>query len=271
MNPQLTCEPRRAASGMENPVSTEKYALVLIGDRVACFETTVQDNALWKIMTIHGEPWLSLRSHSAQTLSAVLRQLSERRNLLKQLAQVHITLIYEQAAAEHLADVSPALYGLQCSSWEVLRYEPLAERIVLAEGAFARPHVVEWLAEHVLTQLQAPQPPANAFANCGNPPRDDALRSQLPDVALLQLYLPLLFQNFWSSVSPQDLAFMAGALQVPDVQSPYPEPSSEAIAVLRRRFLGLPASQRAVVLSFAQELAYKLKVRTQLRDLMEVL
>ena len=64
---------------------------------------------------------------------------------------------------------------------------------------------------------------------------------------------------------------MSGSLQIPDVESPYPEPSPEAIAVLRRRFLKLPSAQRSMVLGFAQELTYRLKVRPQLRDLLEVL
>lgn len=252
---------------MDSPVSSEKYALVLIGDQVACFESTTPSAEQWKPTLINGEPWVSLRSHSAHTVGSVLKQLSERRNLRSQLAQVSITVIYEQAAARHLADVSQAFTELQCASWEVLRYEPMAKRIQLAQGELLRPHVGDWLAEHLLVQLGSAQPvpePVVSPASCAND------LSELPDVALLQLYLPLLFQNFWSSISPQDLAFMAGALQIPDVESPYPEPSLEAIAVLRRRFLKLPAEQRSRVLGFAQELTYKLKVRTQLRDLLEV-
>lgn len=253
---------------MDSPVSTEKYALVLIDDQVASFEATTSNDGQWKATLINGEPRVSLRSHSAQTVGSVLKQLSERRNMLKQLAQVHITVIYDHAAARHLADLSRAFSELQCSSWEVLRYEPMAERISLATGEPARPKEGGWLAEHLLLQLGLVQPvsepvvkPVSHVSDC----------SELPDVALLQLYLPLLFQHFWSSISPQDLAFMSGSLQIPDVESPYPEPSPEAIAVLRRRFLKLPSAQRSMVLGFAQELTYRLKVRPQLRDLLEVL
>lgn len=250
---------------MDSDVSTEKYALVLIGDQVACFESTTLSDEQWKATLINGEPWVSLSSRSAQTVGAVLKQLSERRNVRNQLAQVPITVIYEQAAARHLSEVSQAFIELQCSSWEVLRYEPMAERISLAQGEHLRPHVGDWLAEHVLVQLGSAQSTPEPEVS---PP--SGVVAGLPDVALLQLYLPLLFQNFWSSISPQDLAFMSGSLQIPDVESPYPEPSLEAIAVLRRRFLKLSAEQRSSVLGFAQELTYKLKVRTQLRDLLEV-
>ena len=251
----------------DSPVSTEKYALVLRGDQVACFESTTAVNEQWKVTLINGEPWVSLSSHSAQSAGSVLKQLSERRNLLKQLAQVHITLIYEHAAVRHLVDVSRALTELQCSSWEVLRYEPLVERIMLSQGDVPRPNDGAWLAEYLLAQLGTVQSTQESVAS---PAINSNGLSELPDVELLQLYLPLLFQNFWSSISPQDLAFMSGSLQIPDVESPYPEPSLEAIAVLRRRFLKLPAAQRSTVLGFAQELTYKLKVRTQLRDLLEV-
>ena len=131
----------------DSPVSAEKYALVLMGDRVACFESTTAADAKWKVTLINGDPWVSLSSHSAQSAGSVLKQLSERRNLLKQLAQVHITLIYEHAAVRHLVDVSRALTELQCSSWEVLRYEPLVERIMLSHGDVPRPNDGAWLAE----------------------------------------------------------------------------------------------------------------------------
>ncbi|WP_128323122.1 hypothetical protein [Pseudomonas alkylphenolica] len=249
-------------------MSSEKHALVLIGDRVACFESTTASDEQWNATLIHGEPWVSFSSHSAQTVGSVLKQLSERRNLHTQLAKVDITVIYEQAAARHLADVSQACIELQCATWEVLRYEPLVERLGLSPAELPRPHDGAWLVEHVLAQLGAPQPTPEPVASVASSASDVA---DLPDVALLQLYLPLLFQNFWSSISPQDLAFICGSLQIPDVESPYPEPSQEAIAVLRRRFLKLPVAQRSVVLGIAQELTYKLKVRTQLRDLLEVL
>lgn len=209
---------------------------------------------------------MSLNSHSAHTAGSVFKQLSERRNLTSQLAQMHITLVYEQAAAKYLADVSRTLSELQCQRWEVLRYESLAERITLRAGEQLRPHDGAWLAEHLLATLAVP--PA-----VGEAPFSQALSAEvtsgLPDVDLLRLYLPLLFQHFWSSVSPQDLAFMSGSLHIPEVESPFPEPSSEAIAVLRRRFLKLPDAQRQTVLGFARELTYKLKVRVQLRDLLE--
>ena len=248
-------------------MSTEKYTLVLIGDRIACFELTAGDQQ-WEVTPINGDQWVALSSNSENTAGSVLKQLSERRNLKMQLAQTHITLIYEQAAVQHLTDVSKTLLELQCTCWEVLRYESLAERITLLADEQLRPHDVIWLTNNLLATLGQTLPveevPTSLAASTNNV-------FGLPDVDLLQLYLPLLFQHFWSSVSPQDLAFMSGSLQVPEVESPYPEPSLEAITVLRRRFLKLPSAQRNSVLKFAHELTYKLKVRAQLRDLLEVL
>lgn len=249
----------------DRSVSTEKYALVLIGDRIACFKSTAIDQS-WEVTLIGGDQWVSLNSHSAYTAGSVLNQLSDRRNLKSKLAKTYIALIYEEAAAQHLADVSSTLRDLQCQCWEVLRYESLAERITLQAGEQLRPHDAAWLAEHLLATLYVP--PAVEDAPAG-PALVAGITSGLPDVDLLQLYLPLLFQHFWSSVSPQDLAFMSGSLQIPDVESPFPEPSLEAIAVLRRRFLKLPIAQRQMVLGFAHELTYKLKVRLQLRELLE--
>ncbi|SEM95613.1 hypothetical protein SAMN04487857_107204 [Pseudomonas sp. ok272] len=237
-------------------MSTENYALVLMGDRVACFQSSPADPS-WRVTRISGDAWVSLHTHS---VPAVLQQLSERRNLNTRLAHVPVTLVYEQAAVGYLAGVAEAFEALQCRTWQVLRYEPLAERVTRAPGEQHRAHDETWLAESLLVCLDGPAPVA--------PVSVEVLPGTL-QVGVLQLYLPMLFQHFWSSVSPQDLAFIAGSLQVPDVESPYPEPSQDAIAVLRRRFLNLPAAQRQAVLGVAHELSYKLKVRAQLRDLLE--
>jgi len=248
----------------DRSVSTENYALVLIGDRIACFEST-GTNQTWRSTSISGDQWVSLSSHSGYTPGSVLNQLSERCNLKSQLAQMHITLVYELAAAQYLADVSRVFSELQCQRWEVLRYESLAERVTLSGGDQPRPHDVVWLAEHLLPALALPAMVEDALFRAAH--KVD-VSSGLPDVHLLQLYLPLLFQNFWSSVSPQDLAFMSGSLEIPDVESPFPEPSREAVAVLRRSFLGLPSEKRQSVLRFAHDLTYHLKVRDQMSDLL---
>lgn len=44
---------------------------------------------------------------------------------------MHITLVYGQSSAKYLADVSRTHSEMLCQRWEVLRYEPLAERNML--------------------------------------------------------------------------------------------------------------------------------------------
>lgn len=71
------------------------------------------------------------------------------------------------------------------------------------------------------------------------------LRAQLAQgspMSLEQLvaFLPVIYRNFWNSVSPNDLALLSGNLKIPEIPSPCPEPSAEVIATMRQRLSAMP-------------------------------
>lgn len=100
------------------------------------------------------------------------------------------------------------------------------------------------------------------------------LRSQLavqerPALEQLLLFLPVIFRNFWGVVRPDELALLAGTLQIPSIPSPYSEPSPDTIATLKRRLLQLPDQERETLLGFCRELRHRLEVRPDMREFME--
>lgn len=100
------------------------------------------------------------------------------------------------------------------------------------------------------------------------------LRSQLATqersgLEQLLVFLPVIFRNFWSVVRPDELALLAGTFQVPNIPSPYPEPSADTITTLKQRFLQLSEHQQASIIGFCRELQHRLEIRSEMRDLMK--
>ncbi len=95
-----------------------------------------------------------------------------------------------------------------------------------------------------------------------------AQQTSLPMESLL-IFLPIIYRNFWSSVRPEELAALAGTLQIPSIPSPYREPDAGQISIMRGRFLQLPEHERTALLDFCRRLPYRLSVRREMRDLLE--
>jgi len=90
---------------------------------------------------------------------------------------------------------------------------------------------------------------------------------QLPSVEHLLTFLPAFYRNFFGTVRPDELALLAGTLQVPALPSPYPDPSPNTVHVLRKRFMSLPADEQARVLGFCRQLTHRMEVRPEMVDL----
>jgi hypothetical protein len=93
--------------------------------------------------------------------------------------------------------------------------------------------------------------------------------TQFPSMENLLVFLPAIYRNFWGVVRPDELALLAGTLTVPEVASPYTDPSPDTVLVLRRRLLALPESERDCVIGWCRELSHRLEVRMEMRDLLE--
>jgi len=87
------------------------------------------------------------------------------------------------------------------------------------------------------------------------------------DIEKLVTFLPAIFRNFWGTVRPDELAMLAGTLNIPQIPSPCPEPSAETIGRMKRYLFSLPPEERARIIEFAQMLPYKLQVRSEFQGL----
>jgi hypothetical protein len=85
------------------------------------------------------------------------------------------------------------------------------------------------------------------------------LRQQLaqiksPPMEKLLVFLPAFFKDFWSYVSPNELALLVGTLKVPQLPSIVSAPDNATVTAMRDKFLQLPKQDQDHIGSFALQL-----------------
>jgi len=272
-----------------------KLAIFIQHQKVVCYNCNPAGQ--WERRHIKGETSVDIPSDKA---AVVLRQIiTDQSDLINQqhaLRDVEIHLIYGAADVGAMADAPKILADLQCSTWQILRLEPLLERAAVARGltqALPLDGDDKWLRTVLLPILASTFAYSNqafqaeeARARHEHEETMDSLRAdvqakhqevarlqarinalQLPGVEHLLVYLPAIYRNFWGVVRPDELALLAGTLTVPVITSPYPDPSPDTVVMLKRRFLQLPELDRERVLGFCRELPHRLDVRAEMKDL----
>lgn len=271
-----------------------KLAIFIQHNKVHCFSCDAAGQ--WVHKRIKGEVAVDIKPGKAGALVPVLHEVNEQLNLEHALQGIVVHLLYAQTDVAAVADAPRVLETLHCSTWQILRLEPLLERAAVASGVtFAHPLEGDdaWIKKVLLPLLASTFSYANKAFEAeearvlhAHEETMESLRAhvlakqqevaqlqarihalQLPGIEHLLVYLPAIYRNFWGAVRPDELALLAGTLTVPDVPSPYPDPSPDTVAMLRRRFLQLPEIDRERVLAFCGDLTHKLDVRAEWRDL----
>lgn len=237
----------------------------------------------------------------------VLYELSTLLNEASELRGVDIRILYAKADEAIAQTAQYALPRLQCDTFKVETLESGLERASKTSRKLPKEPLLdvannEYLLKTLLPVLDAApleETPPAAEVQSDNP---DSLREKLsasqeevkqlkaqlsmlqaqlaqkqaqisatraPDMAQLLTYLPAIYRNFWGVVRPDELALLAGTLTVPEVASPYADPSPDTVLVLRRRLLALPESERDCVIALCRELPHRLEVRMEMRDVLE--
>ena len=275
------------ANIMLNP--KKLLAVLLIDSHAACFVRDKQSS--WRHEPLHGEAWYPLsREHP---FAAVLEELDARMNCTDHLAGFTLHLVYDQTAVPWLADAASALAERQCRNWQILQWVPLRDRATLLTGKSAtNPHPsIDWLQQGLLPVLDATfcyQEEALAaerarakqeHADTLDSLRADRMRLEAEIVtqreqlaALLRpamddllTYLPAIYRNVFGVISPHDLALLAGNLQIPQIPSPWPEPSPDTLQAIQARLRKMPEQRAGQLRDFCRRLPHKLELRAEMR------
>lgn len=82
-----------------------------------------------------------------------------------------------------------------------------------------------------------------------------------PELTSLIQFLPIIYHNFWNTVRPDELAMLAGSINIPAIASPYREPDSALVSAMRQRLMELPKVERDMLVDFCHRLPHRLTVR----------
>ncbi len=271
-------------------MTIKNFVLLLLTDRAVFFRFEGKN---WQVEKINGESWSPLLQ--LETVTHLLQSLEKRIND-GDLSQVALDVLYDKAAIGTLVNLAATLAKLHCRQWQILRLEPLRQRAAALSGEPAKdPWAIDWLCSSLLPVLQASTRYSNDAlqqerlrAEQEHEETLDSLRRdrskveaqldelqaqiravQLPDIEYLLAYLPAIYRNVWGGIGPHDLALLAGQLRVPEIPSPFPEPSADTLAALQRRLLKLPQAERQRLHAFCRELPHKLDLRAEMRGWVE--
>ncbi|WP_068979519.1 MULTISPECIES: hypothetical protein [Aeromonas] len=86
----------------------------------------------------------------------------------------------------------------------------------------------------------------------------------------LQGLLPAIYRNFYSHVAPSDLPLLAGELKQVSLPSPYPEPTADALQIVKRRIRKMSVQDRAMLYAFCQQnVPARLEMRPDFKELLQ--
>jgi hypothetical protein len=98
--------------------------------------------------------------------------------------------------------------------------------------------------------------------------REELIQNNILEMEQLLSFLPVIYKDFWSSVSPSELALLGGTLNIKDIadMTIYSEPSHEVIMHMKKKLQGMPKSKQEEIIQFCRGLPFKVTVRPEMKE-----
>jgi hypothetical protein len=265
---------------------TQHLILLAIKEKIACFRL---HQLSWKSEKIEGESWTS------NGINYALDRLHERLESHVEFEKVEFQFIYDTHNFANLPQVVEKFDKLNCKKLQVLRWELVEQKLMVSGKAITFSDDTKTIECNVCPLIESIFHYQNeAFeterqralleheTNIETIRQESfklvqekiALQAQVdalkrPEVEYLISFMPLIYENFFIFVSPQDLALMAGSLKIPDVASTFTEPDFETLQMLKKKLFNLPESTREQIIHFAKEIPHKsLKIRKMMQPVL---
>lgn len=269
------------------------YALILCNQQAAFYRRTPQN---WLNEPLQGE--VSNSVSDSHDMTQLLQLLDKRINLSTQLANIELVVLYAADMIGLLAQLPTQLAQLGCTSWQVLHWEMLLQRAITIKAPQSRENAHNdevwlvnnllplldntlnhqddaWLAERKRAQeahvesLETLKADRVALENEIAILKQQLKTLQRYDLNELFIFLPVLYRNFWSKNKPSDIALLAGSYDVPQIPSPFPEPDSQTLLVMKQKLQKLPDENRQQLQTFCSQLPANLEIRPEMRFFFE--
>lgn len=270
------------------------YTLIVCRGQASFYRRDAQN---WENVCLKGEASNSVENE--KDIDALLESLNTRINQRSQLANVELGILYGADDIGCLTKISEQLAKYGCTSWQLMHWEKLQKHAALIEypADLENAHLNEtWLVNVLLpllenalsdaerVRLRKREAEQNAAHAADKAKTEEALRQEILaleshvvvleqklqsmnryDLSDMLVFLPALYRNFWSQMTPNNVALLAGTYDVPQIPSPFPEPDQHTLMQLKQKLQKLPEEHRSKLADFCRQLPHTLDIRPEMR------
>ena len=266
-------------------MTQDTFVLFLNHRKLSCFRYEPQG---WRIFTLKGEENLNCRNKD--DLEEALKKFNEDHNASTQLENVTLHILLKDADPDAAQTICRMVQQLKCKNWQLLQLSLILNGLQLnpSDEDLMAP---QWLSQNIFYIFSNILPYEDKKAKAEYISREASHENLKNEIHILQqeknrleqvvsslnrmdmeqlvTFLPAIYQNFWGSIRPDELATMAQTLQIPTITSPVQEPSPDTLLMLRKRLLNLPPREKERLKNFCKELPHKLRLRPEMQSFME--
>lgn len=275
-----------------------RYALILL-DTAILFEYT---NSTWEVCPIYDEKTNSLRDENAA--ANIAKELDTHINATSQLRDIELMVIYDKEASSQIPNLSTSLLELQSVNWQLFSWQFVIQKVnninnELQININTMKSDIAWLSQSLLpvinnldskdvetdieskdykdsqegTAIEHIELEKARESNHDLQQKIQRLQHQenaLQDLSMHKIitFMPVIYKNFWHIVKPSDIGLLVGSYDVPEIPSPFPEPTMDTIQIMKKQFMALPKQDQYQIIEFCQQLTYPLSIRQEFKALM---
>lgn len=135
-------------------------------------------------------------------------------------------------------------------------------------------HYLDMLADRTVSLEQRIELDEIRKLRAENQQLQEALAQNNPlEMEQLMSFLPVIYKNFWSAVSPTELALLGGSLNIKNIadMSSYREPSHKVIMHMKKKLQDMPRNKQEKIIRFCQDLPFRITVRPEMKEFLNSL
>lgn len=137
---------------MIEKMNTKSLGIFIFAEKIVAFQS--ESLQPWRLLHIKGGEFYSHQDHPS-SFDTILEDISDNLNLKEKLANVKVSIIYQQGKDDLIVDSIKSLVAYQCSFWQIINWESIsqyARQILELDNQFFDTKTIDYqlLQDHIL-------------------------------------------------------------------------------------------------------------------------
>lgn len=137
---------------MIEKMNTKSLGIFIFAEKIVAFQS--ESLQPWRLLHIKGGEFYSHQDHPS-SFDTILEDISDNLNLKEKLANVKVSVIYQQGKDDLIVDSIKSLVAYQCSFWQIINWESIsqyARQILELDNQFFDTKTIDYqlLQDHIL-------------------------------------------------------------------------------------------------------------------------